>query len=122
MTTNRSPTASLPRRSAGLARLALGAAAALATVTMLASCGLVDDSEPRFQEAAKHMNETYEAYGSDLTGEEYEAVSYGAFYYTLEIDGEEVDVRICDPDVSPTETTFCMNDDQNPTPIPLPND
>lgn len=122
MTKNGSTTASLPRRSAGLTRLALGAATALATVTMLTSCGLVDQSEPESQEAAKHLNETYEAYGSDLSGEDYEAVAYGAFHITLEIDGEDVDVRICDPDVSPTETTFCTNDDQNPTPIPLPND
>lgn len=114
--------APLRRRAASartLARISFGVTVAATTVAMLTSCGLVDRSHPESQEAAAYLNE---AYGTDLTGEEYEGVAYGAFYFTTEIDGEEVDVKICDPDVPPTEVVLCTNDDQDPTPIPVPSD
>jgi diphthamide synthase (EF-2-diphthine--ammonia ligase) len=102
-----------------MARIAISAATAAAAVALLASCGLVDRSDRESQEAAAHLNE---AYGLDMTGEEYEGVAYGAFHLDVEIDGQEMEVRICDPEVAPTEVILCTNDDQNPTPVPIPGD
>ncbi|WP_460510773.1 hypothetical protein [Frigoribacterium salinisoli] len=106
-------------RTRALARISFGLTVAATTAATLTSCGLVDRSDPESQEAAAYLDE---ACGTDLTGEEYEGVAYGAFSFTTEIDGEEVDVKICDPDVPPTEVVLCTNDDQDPTPIPVPSD